>query len=339
MDLLNLVSELSRIDAPSGFEDAVAERISDILRPCVDEVRRDVLGNVIAVKRCGKRNAMKILLDAHMDEVGFIVTGSEEGFLKFSLLGSIDPRNLPGCEITLLTKDPIYGVIACLPPHILSGEEREKAIAVKDLYIDVGLPDGQVPIGTVGVFKGSFKNLGQDCISGKALDNRLCLAIMLDTVTRLKDARLTMDLYVMASVQEELGTRGAGVGAFGILPDCCIAIDVTHARTPDAPKTGVYKAGEGPTIGLGPNMNRKFSQKLIETCQKSSIPYQIEVMAGSSGTNAWPIQISREGVATAVLSVPLKYMHSPVEVARLSDALYASDLLTQLLREWGNENA
>jgi endoglucanase len=309
MELEDRISELSLLDAPSGFEDAAAERITDMLRPFVDEVRRDAIGNVIAVKRCGNPEAEKILLDAHMDEVGFIITGSEEGFLKFSLLGSIDPRNLIGCEVTVLTKDPIFGVIACLPPHVLKKDEREKVIAVKDLYIDIGqsLDNADaVPVGTAGVFRGAVTRLNGNYLCAKALDNRLCVAVMLDAVSKLYNERINADLYIIASVQEELGTRGAVTGAFGISPDYCVAIDVTHAETPDSPKTGVFKAGKGPAIGVGPNMNRAFSQKLIDICKRNQIPYQIEVMAGSSGTDAWPIQVSREGVCTAVLSVPLK---------------------------------
>ena len=337
MELEDRITKLSLLNAPSGFEDAAAECIIDMLLPYVDEVRRDVIGNVIAIKRCGKPNAVKILLDAHMDEVGFIITGSEEGFLKFSLLGSIDPRNLIGCEVTVLTTTPIFGVIACLPPHVLTKDEREKVIAVKDLYIDVGLSGEKadaVPVGTAGVFNGTATALAGNFVCAKALDNRLCVAVMLDAISKLKNERLNADLLILVSVQEELGMRGAVTGAFDLRPDYCIAIDVTHAETPDSPKTCVFKAGTGPASGVWPKILRAFLLKLIEICQRKEIPYQIEVMAGSSGTDAWPIQISREGVCTAVLSVPLKYMHSPVEVANLSDAAFASDVLFFLLREW-----
>jgi endoglucanase len=338
MELIKTISELSSLPAPSGFEDLAADRIHEMMASCMNEVWRDTMGNVIGVKRSRKAGAKKLLLDAHMDEVGIIITGNEEGFLKFQPLGSLDPRNLPGSEVVLMTDPPMSGVIACLPPHVLSAEEKEKVIQVKDLCIDAGLSDReaseQIPPGTPGVFKSGFFRLGENQFSGKAFDNRVCVAVMLDALSKLKDRELDVELYAMASSQEELGTRGATTGAFSIEPDYCVAIDVTFGKTPGSPKTGTYKLGGGPTIGIGPNINMKLYNRLVELCENNSIPYQIEVMAGQSGTNAWPIQISRGGVATAILSVPLKYMHSPIETFAVSDAQAASDILVKLLENW-----
>lgn len=340
MELVKTIAELSSLPSPSGFEEPVADRIHEMLASCMDEVWRDTMGNVMAVKRSRKAGAKKLLLDAHMDEVGIIITGNEEGFLKFQPLGSVDPRNLPGSEVLLLTQPPVTGVIACLPPHVLSAEEKEKVIEIKKLYIDVGLTDReaskQIPLGTPGVFKSGFFRLGESQFSGKAFDDRVCVGVLLEALSKLQDRELDVELYAMASSQEELGTRGATTGAFSIEPDYCIAIDVTFGKTPGSPKTGTYKIGGGPTIGIGPNINMKLYKRLVELCEKNSITYQTEVMAGNSGTNAWPIQISRGGVATAVLSVPLKYMHSPIETFDVSDAQVASDILVKLLENWEN---
>lgn len=338
MELVKTIAELSSLPAPSGFEETAAARIQEIMADCMDEAWRDVMGNVMAVKRSRKAGAKKLLLDAHMDEVGIIITGSEEGFLKFQPIGSLDPRNLPGSEVILLTEPPVAGVIACLPPHVLSDEEKEKVIEIKDLYIDAGLSEPEaserVRPGTPGVFKSGFFSLGGTQYSGKAFDNRVCVGVLLDALSKLRDRELDVELYAMASSQEELGTRGATTGAFSVRPDYCVAVDVTFGETPGSPKVGTYKVGGGPTIGIGPNINMKLYKKLVEICEKNSIPYQIEVMAGNSGTNAWPIQISQEGVATAVLSIPLKYMHSPVETFAVSDAEAASDILVKLLENW-----
>lgn len=340
MELKETIKALSRLSAPSGREEAAAERILELLRPYVDETRTDAMGNVFGVKRCGKENAPTLLLDAHMDEVGFVVTEAEEGFLRFATVGGVDPRMLPGREVTVLAPEgPLYGVIACLPPHVLTAEEREKAVKVKELYIDVGLSqeeaEKRILPGTYGVFRGECFDLAGDFLCGKALDDRLCVAILLKVMENLKDVKLGYDLCFMASTQEELGCRGATAGVFSAAPEYCVALDVTHAATPDAPAGAeTYEAGCGAVIDVGPNMNRKMSDALIAYCKEKNIPYKIEVDPKSSGTNAWPIQISREGVCTGLLSVPVRYMHSPVETVKLSDAETTAELLTGFLRDY-----
>ncbi len=328
--------QLCRESGPSGFETAVADRAEELLRPLVDETWRDVMGNLFGLRRCGKEGAKRLLLDAHMDEVGFIVTEITEGFLRFSAIGGVDSRMLPGREVTVLGKETLYGVIDCLPPHVLTAEQREQAVQVKDVYIDLGLTQEEteklVPIGTPGVFRGDLIRLQGDTISGKALDDRLCAAVLLSTLEELKGADLPCDLVVMLSTQEEVGCRGAKPGIWSADPDWCIAVDVTFARTPDSSEPGTFKAGSGCTIGVGPNANRNITEALMATAKEKEIPYSIEVLPGNSGTNGWPMQVSRQGVATAIVSVPIKYMHSPVETARLCDAEAAVKLLTEFVR-------
>jgi endoglucanase len=328
--------QLCRESGPSGFETAVADRAEELLRPLVDETWRDVMGNLFGLRRCGKEGAKRLLLDAHMDEVGFIVTEITEGFLRFSAIGGVDSRMLPGREVTVLGKETLYGVIDCLPPHVLTAEQREQAVQVKDVYIDLGLSQEEaeklVPIGSPGVFRGDLIRLQGDTISGKALDDRLCAAVLLSTLEELKGADLPCDLVVMLSTQEEVGCRGAKPGIWSADPDWCIAVDVTFARTPDSSEPGTFKAGSGCTIGVGPNANRNITEALMATAKEKEIPYSIEVLPGNSGTNGWPMQVSRQGVATAIVSVPIKYMHSPVETARLCDAETAVKLLTEFVR-------
>ena len=337
MDLQKTIMELGQLPAPSGYEMSAAERIEQLLKPLVDETRIDILGNVTGVRRCGRENAPKLLLDAHMDEVGFVVTETAEGFLKFSTVGGVDPRMLPGREVKILADEPVYGVIACLPPHILTAEEREQTIKVKNLYIDIGMSEDEaskrVLPGTFGVFSGDAFELAGGNICGKAMDDRACVAILLCALERLGNVKLSYDIYFMASVQEELGMRGAQPGAFGIAPEYCIALDVTHASTPDASGADTFPAGCGAVVDVGPNMNRKMSDALIKYCRDTNTPYRIEVAPRSSGTNAWPIQISREGVCTGVLSVPLKYMHSPVEMLNIADAEAVTELLCGFLTD------
>ena len=337
MTIKETTRELCALSGPSGFEEAVARRAKELLEPLVDEITADSMGNVLALRRCGKPGARQLLLDAHLDEVGFIVTEVAEGFLKFSALGGLDERTLPGREVRVLAPEgPLYGVVACLPPHVLTAEQKEQAVEIKNLFIDLGLSQAEaekrVPIGTPGVFEGPMFDLQGDNFVSKALDDRICAAVVLQVLENLKGEELPCDLAVMFSAQEEVGLRGAAPGAFRLAPDWCIAVDVTHARTPDAPKGETFEAGKGCTVGVGPNANRAMTKAIMDVAKEQEIPYSVEVMPRSSGTNGWAIQITRQGVATAIVSVPVKYMHSPVEAASLADAEAAADLITAFIR-------
>jgi putative aminopeptidase FrvX len=336
MKLHEITAQLCCAAGPSGFEDTVRARISELLTPYVDEIRTDTLGNLIAVRRSGKPCAHRLLLDAHMDEIGFIITGIENGFLRFATLGGVDPRMLPAREVRLLTMpEPIFGVIDTMPPHVLSAEDMDKALTLDKLYIDVGLSqeaaEKQIPLGTPAVFASGCELLGDNMLSGKSLDDRACVAIIIKTMEQLHGKALDMDIYCLISTQEEVGLRGAKTGAFAIDPDCAIAIDVTHARTPDAKKEETLPIGKGAAIAVGPNMNRNVTNALINTAQACEIPYQIEVVPGNSGTNGWAIQVSRAGVSTALISLPIRYMHSPVETMDLTDAASIVRLLTEFI--------
>ena len=337
MTIKETTRELCALSGPSGFEEAVARRAKELLEPLVDEITADSMGNVLALRRCGKPGARQLLLDAHLDEVGFIVTEVTEGFLKFSALGGLDERTLPGREVRVLAPEgPLYGVVACLPPHVLTAEQKEQAVEIKNLFIDLGFSQAEaekrVPIGTPGVFEGPMFDLQGDNFVSKALDDRICAAVVLQVLENLKGEELPCDLAVMFSAQEEVGLRGATPGAFRLAPDWCIAVDVTHARTPDAPKGETFEAGKGCTVGVGPNANRAMTKAIMDAAKEKEIPYSVEVMPRSSGTNGWAIQITRQGVATAIVSVPVKYMHSPVEAASLADAEAAADLITAFIR-------
>jgi len=335
MQLKDVIIELSSVAGPSGSEGAAAKRVSELLEPYMDDVKTDNLGNVIGYKCCGKKGVKKLLIDAHIDEVGLIVTGVEEGFLKFSAIGSIDPMILPAREVNILTNPPLFGVIGCMPVHALTPEDMNKPSKTEDMFIDIGMGQDEsvkaVPLGTPIVFNTRCGSLQGDVLTGKALDNRACMAIILNALSLLKGKELNVDLIVMGSVQEELGHRGAMTGAFATAPDYAVALDVTHAKTPDYKKEKALNFGGGAAIGVGPNVARKLSDKLISISKAMGISYQIEPMGGSSGTNAWVMQTSREGIATAVVSLPLKYMHTPVETMKLSDAESISRLLSEFV--------
>lgn len=339
LELKETILELCALPSPSGFEGAVRSRVRELLAPYADEIRTDAMGNLIAVKRCGKTDAKKLLLDAHMDEIGLIVTGHEDGFLRFGTIGGVDQRMLPAREVKILTDPPIFGVIDTLPPHILSEDEMDKSIDADKLFIDAGLTQQEaqerVPLGTPAVYAGGVTELTENVLCGKSLDDRSCVAIILKTMEALANTELGVDLYCLISTQEELGTRGATVGAFSIAPDYAFALDVTFASTPDTKKGQTMELRKGAAIGVGPNMHRALTQRLIALAKEREIPYQLEIMGGNTGTDGWPIQVSRDGVATLLVSLPIRCMHTPVETMDLSDAEGIVKLLTAFIPTLG----
>ena len=342
--IAEILAQMCAAPGPAGFEQPVAEQVRELLARYMDETRIDVLGNAIGARRkfpslgevpptAAGRSPTKLLIDAHIDEIGLIITSSEEGFLRFATLGSVDPRILPATCVEILAEPPMHGVICAMPPHLVEKDEASKAIKIDDMYIDAGLSKDEakksVPPGTPVVLGNRPRRLGETSFCGKALDNRAGLTAVLRCLELLQDKTLDVDLYVMASVQEEVGTRGATTGGYAIDPDWCIVIDAGHAKTPDTKPTDTENAsGGGVIISRGPNMNSRLTEALIDIAQKNDIKHQVDVEpGGNSGTNAHAIQISRAGVATALLSIPVKYMHSAYECLTLDDIESAAQLL------------
>ncbi len=341
MELFDLLKQLADLPGPSGHICAVTAQAGRLLEPLVDEVHRDKLNSVYGLRRCGKAGAKKVLLDAHLDEIGFIVTGHEEGFLRFSTIGGVDPRMLPSRELLLMGEKPGFGIVATKPPHVMTSEEAEQASAIEDLRIDVGLTQEEAqtryPIGTTAVYRESLRHLQGSRVAGKALDDRAGFAVLLRTLELLKDETLDVDVYVLGSNQEETGGDGALVAAYAIDPDCAVAVDVTFATQADVAQSKAFPLGSGAVIGVGPNMARWMTERFKTCAQKLDMPVNLEVMSGNSGTNGWDIQTAREGIATQVLSIPLRYMHTPMEVMDLEDLECTAQLLAEFLRGLGKE--
>lgn len=342
MELFETLQSLCSLSGPSGRIGAVAKAAAELLAPLVDEVSVDRVGSVTGVRRCGKENAKKLLLDAHLDEVGFMITGHEDGFLRFCTAG-IDPRILPGREVRLMTQQEGFGVIAAKPPHVLAKGEQDKAQSVDDLRIDVGLNQEEAqkryPIGTAAVYREGCSRLMGERVTGKALDDRSCFCMLLRTMELLKDEELDMDIYVLGSEREETGGEGAMTAAWRIHPDYAVAVDVTFATQPDVSEDKGFPLGGGAVIGVGPNLARWMTELMKQTAKENDMPVRLEVMSGNTGTNAWEIQTAREGVATQLLSLPLRYMHTPVEVMDLRDIEQGAQLLAAFIRKLGKEAA
>lgn len=334
MDMKQALFDLSRCAGPSGAEGGVSETARALLKPFVRSATRDVLGNVIGIRTAAKYSQRCILLDAHLDEVGMLVTDHDKGFLKFAAIG-IDPRILPGLEVKVCTEPPILGVVSCLPPHVATPEEREKPFPMEELRIDCGLTEEEaplrVPVGTRIVYNTEPFTMGKSRVCGKSMDDRACFVILCRAMELLKDEPLPVDVCVLGSVQEEYTGGGAMTGAYNMVPDQAIVVDVSFAETPDSPKEDTAPLGSGAMIGVGPVMNRAMSKKLLELAKENGIPFTKEIMAGRTGTNADGVQISREGVAVCCVSLPLRYMHTPIEVVSLEDMEACAQLIAKYI--------
>lgn len=330
MDMTKILYELSEAVGPTGNESEATKTAAKLLSPYVDSVTTDVMGNLIGIRTAKKRNARCVLLDAHLDEVCMYVTDHHKGFLKFETVG-IDPRILPGLEVKICTQPPIFGVVNCLPPHILTAEEREKAFELQKLRIDCGMTQqeakSKIPVGTPVVYATKPFLMGEKILCGKSLDDRACFAAIIRTMELLKDKPLAVDVCVLGSVQEEYTGVGAAAGAYNMMPDWAIAVDVTFGTTPDSDKKDTFALGKGPTVGIGPRLNKKMYQQLLDTAKKENIPVSKEILPRETGTNADDMQISREGVAVACVSLPLRYMHTPIEAVHLDDIENTAQLL------------
>ena len=330
------LERLCTCTAPSGFEAPAAAVAAELLRPLVDEVSIDRMGNVLGVRRSKTPGAPKLLLDAHLDEIGLIATGVEDGFLRFRSIGGVDPRMLPGRELVVLTDPPLRGLVACP-----AGGDEDKSVPLSELYVDVGLSQEEaeraVPVGTPMVYRAGCFPLGEEQMCGKSMDDRACFVTLLRAAELLRDKELDVELHIMGSTREEVSGAGAVVGTWAVAPDFCVAVDVTHGKTPDGPADKTFDLGGGPAIGVGPNMTRWMTERMIAKAREHSIPYQLEIMSGHTGTNGWEMQISREGVATSVLSLPLKYMHTPVETLSLADMEGVAQLLAAFAENLGKE--
>ena len=343
MGIREKIEALAPLPGPSGREARVADKLCELLQPLADEITTDALGSVVAVRHCGKKDAPMLLIDAHIDEVGFIVTGYNGKYLRFSTVGGIDQRILPALQVFVHTENgAVPGVIDTLPPHILTEEEKNRPFDKESLYIDIGAADegslrAQVPEGSVVTYATPVFSMGEHGLCGKSLDDRSCAAIALEAFERLGSRKLTSDLALLFATQEEVGGRGTEAAAFRIAPDHALALDVTFAGTPDTPAGKTMRMGAGAAVGVSPILNRGTSDRLLELARKNGVPFQTEVMRGMTGTDADEIEVTAGGVSTALISLPLKYMHTPIEVIDLRDAEAVTELVCLWARSFGEE--
>lgn len=333
----NILKDLLMTPSPSGSEQPIIKKMAMFLKDYIDELTIDNYGNLIALKY-GANSNKKLMLAAHADEVGMMVTHIDNnGFLSFQEIGGIDTNLLPGQRVEIHNHQGVVtGIIGKKPIHLQDRDAKAKDYDAEDLWIDIAAKDkeeaeSKVEVGDYITYQTQPIVLQHDVWTSKALDDKVGLLTLVEVAKALDGKQPAMDVYFVASVQEELGARGIRTAALGINPDYGIAIDVTHATdypTCSPQKSGELKVGNGIVIAKGPNINKAIGRKLIDLAKQQNIKYQIEPIARPTGTDANFMQVSGTGVKTALLSIPCRYMHSPNEIVSLVDVNEGVRLLT-----------
>jgi len=330
----NLLEKLCNAMAVSGDEGEVRKIVLEEVKPYADEVKVDALGNVLVLKRGRGKNPMRVLLDAHMDEVGFmIVEDDEDGIYRFELVGGFDTRHLAGKRV-IVGREHLPGVIGAKPIHLETDDDLKHRIGLDALRIDLG-PGGKAAVGDRATFAPNFKRVGPSILS-KSIDNRIGVAILIEL---LKNAPSSVDLCMSFSVQEEIGLRGARVAGYYFDPQAAFVVDATPAR--DLPDyEGRENHSYNTKLGLGPaiyvaNSSTMDDPRLVhfleETAVREKIPYQLR-QPGGGGTNAGALQKARMGVPVVSISVPHRYTHSPISISRVEDWRNTLNLLHAALK-------
>ncbi len=335
MNTEKLLYKLTNTVGVSGAEENVTALLCEMLKP-YGEVSVDGMNNVF----CTFGEGYHFLLDAHLDEIGLIVKSiSDDGFLKVDKCGGIDARMLLGYEVDVWGKERLFGVISTLPPH-LQNDDDNKPPKFEDVSIDIGMTkkeaEALVSPGDRVTFRRNFTKLLGNQLSSSVLDDRSGVASIILALDMLKntDAKVT----VMFSSQEEVGVRGASVGPYAKNVDEAIAVDVSFGWTPFCKKSDCGEIGNGPMIGFSPILDKKMSNALVSVAEKNGIPYQKEIMGGGhTGTNADTITVSESGIKTALISIPEKYMHSPIEVVDITDVENTARLIAEYVKERAGE--
>ena len=338
--------KLLETPSPSGYETPVQQVVREYIAPFADEIRTDVHGNLAVIKNPSA--SRRLMFAGHCDQIGMLVSQIDDsGFIYAQTIGGWDPQQLIGQRMTIWAqKGPQPAVIARKPIHLLNDQERKQVVKLEDLWLDIGAADKDeahalIRIGDPVTLELGYREMRNGLANAPGMDNSTGLWVVMEAFRRASLHRLDWALYAVSTVQEEIGLRGARTSAFEIDPHVGIAVDVTHATdcpTIDKRQQGEVDLGKGPVIFRGPNMNHNVVERLIQSCEVGAIPYQISAIGRATPNDANTLQISRAGVATGLVSVPNRYMHSAVETISLPDIDHAADLLASFARSLALED-
>ncbi len=334
--------------SPSGFEEPAARLWREEASSFAERVWLDQHGNSFAA--LNEEGRPRVMLAGHIDEIGLMVSYiDDKGYLYVRGIGGWDTQILPGQRVDIYNaKGPVRGVLGRKPIHLLQDEERKKVVKFEDLWVDIGASSKEeaqnlVDIGDPAVLAHGPEPLGEQLLAARGIDDRIGAYVVLEALRQLSTLNPSAAVFAVATVQEEIGLRGARTSAYGLDPQIGIAVDVTF--TSDTPGTegekkriGETKLGAGPALSRGPNINHKLLAMLVDTARKENIPVQMEAAAGATGTDANAMQLTRAGVATAIVSVPSRYMHTPCEVVARSDVDQTARLLALTVTRMNDES-
>lgn len=344
MDTKKILDTLSSGSTVSGYEYKINDTIIYAFKNYTTTTEIDSLGNIISMKK-GRNNSkgLKIMIAAHIDEIGLMVKHIEDnGFIRFTNIGGIDPRTIVGQEVIVHGKKDLFGVIASKPPHLQEASDLNQTIKMEDMFIDLGYSKEElkdlVSIGDVITIKREFKSLQNNRVTGKALDNKAGVVAMLECAKELEKINHEADVYFVSTIQEEVGMRGAFTSTYKINPHIGIAVDVGFGHTLELEKHRTLELGQGPGITIGGNIHPKLREHLVNVAKEYNIPFQYEVTPGPTGTDGRAMQITREGIPTLCLSIPLRYMHTSVEVVDITDIKNTGKLLALFIASISNES-
>ncbi len=342
MDYISILKDICIYPGVSGHEEGLAGYVARMFEKYCSNVEIDKFYSVIGVIKGNSDAGKKVMITAHLDEIGLMVKSiDEKGFVRISNIGGVDSKVLLAQEVVIHGRKDIFGVIGAKPPHLLKPEEVKKAVKMQDLVIDTGLSAEEVKeivsVGDIVTFKAEPFALQNNKFSSKSLDNRAGVAALIGIMDNLTRLSHDCDVYFAATSQEEVGLRGANIAAYNINPDLAIVIDVCHGEIPGSSKEEAFPLGKGPAIAVGPNLHRRLTKKMIELAKEENIPYQVDVEPGDTGTEAWAVQVSRSGIPTLLVSIPLKYMHTVIETLDIKDIKNTARLVSRFISMIGNE--
>lgn len=338
---LTFLKRLVASPSPSGFEQPAQQVVREEIQQFADEVRTDVMGNVIASLNPG--GSPRVMLTAHCDELGFLIRYIDErGFLYFSPIGGFDPSSLPGERVHVHTPSgPLPGILGRKPIHLMDAKEREQAPDLTDMWIDIGAANKAeaqelVPLGCVATRANQLEMLRGDLVVSRGMDNKSSILAIAEAMRILHEqrAQLKAGVFFVASVQEEISGRGAALAAHGIDPQIALTVDVTfasdHPQTSEA-ELGDVKLGGGPTITTGAFVSPRVFQLLTETAKAANMAYQLDLQAGATHTDNDGVRLTRAGIATGLLNLPCRYMHTSSEVVSLKDIEQTGELMARFV--------
>lgn len=337
-ELLPFLKKMITASGLSGYEGPICEIVEEAWEPLTDELNLSRIGSLHGLRRgTGDDPRPSILLATHMDAIGLMVAGIEDGFLRLSKIGGIDPRVLPGQLVTVHGRKDLPGVVAQPPSFLLPSEASSGPVPLENLFVDVGLSarevNRQVCLGDLISFATQPIEMDKKTLAGHSLDNRASVAALTHCLDLLQSRKHIWDVWAVATVQEEETLGGALTSAFALNPQIAVAIDVTFAKGPGTPDDDAYPLGAGITLGWGPNIHPGIYKAFKEVADKLEIPYKFEPLPRHSGTDAMALQIAREGIPTMVISIPLRYMHTPVEIISMKDVKRTGRLLAEFITE------